>query len=357
MNCLKNVLFNPEITGHAFVQPAYSMITTMHSSWQMATSSLAEIPFVLKFRNRVPRSIGESTKMSIKDIGQLRIRYDDYSDRLFLRGKKFTVEEEGSEWVVKLISDFSPQQHTLPSDGWIFAMETLKCTAVFAGAFVCAAVSIPILFPLFVAGCAVKASFSDQYFKRPLRVKKIDPVDYTTVAKIAREWDVIAKKKGRVTSESGIFDDCCNISKLVSQCLEHPQESDWLFDTAFVCEDEKKHIQAVALIDECGTCCLQSDEAYVKLVHIVTHPHNIRSSVNRDEYERVEGSGTALIKAIAQQTMRGIYLESISSAIPFYQKLGFEKVSKNDMAMIEELGCTPMILTAEKVKKLVRGCS
>jgi hypothetical protein len=76
--------------------------------------------------------------------------------------------------------------------------------------------------------------------------------------------------------------------------------------------------------------------------------------VNLCNFERVHGAGTALIKAIARQTSQGMLLESTATAVTFYQKIGFEKVPHNKQIFFErtEGGCVPMVLTAEKLRRL-----
>ena len=94
---------------------------------------------------------------------------------------------------------------------------------------------------------------------------------------------------------------------------------------------------------------------HLKIAHLATNPDNIRAAINSEVFSRVEGSGTALVSALAQKCLRrhaaGIYLESVESAVPFYEKLGFVQLDRHEIRMLEG-GAIPMQLTAEKIERL-----
>jgi hypothetical protein len=287
MGYIHNILFNPNITGHGLLQPAYSIASTIAEQWNASVSCLEEVPLV---------------------------------------------------WKVK----------------------TVKHCAALVGVVALAIVSSPLLIVSYVAGGILKTCLlyqADTYIKRPLRVRKIAPEDYPEIAKISRTWQRIASAQhNQVNAEQKVFDDCYTVSKLVAQCLESPAQYFWLFNQAFICVDGKDQIQGIALTQTSDTEFTYTDytgQRYVKIVHIVTNPHNIRSIVNARDFERIEGAGTALIKNIAKAAEgRGLYLESVHSAIPFYQKLGFTRISRLSVSMVKR-SCSPMILTTEKIQNLL----
>lgn len=89
-------------------------------------------------------------------------------------------------------------------------------------------------------------------------------------------------------------------------------------------------IQAIAITKQVGD--------NLRLMHLLTHPRNIRASVNKDESHRVTGAGSAIINYLksimSAQSIDQIDVEPIKSAIPFYEKMGFEFEDDDSVFMI-----------------------
>ncbi len=186
------------------------------------------------------------------------------------------------------------------------------------------------------------------------------------IAKIARKWQRWARtrqyraKKIKDVTEN-VFMDSYTISLLIAECLEKPHDTyKTVYTQIFVCRDTSSNPQSIALTNH-----LSGPKGYLKIAHLATNPNNIRSPINNQQKERVQGAATAIIVHLAKQCfakkidwkdkslhpeIKGIFLESIDSAIPFYEKLGFERFL--DVKSEEEF-CTPMRLKAEKMQQLV----
>jgi N-acetylglutamate synthase-like GNAT family acetyltransferase len=190
--------------------------------------------------------------------------------------------------------------------------------------------------------------------KRELMVSE-QPVEENTlqrVGKIAREWQALTWEK---KIEQNAFDarnsfrDLGRISRLIAECMESPEKTQslGLWNKIYLCEDVAlKEIQAIALTYDTEKCR--------KLSQIVTHPRNVRSSVNALESTRVEGAASAIIHHLAKTLpplSEGIYLEALESAKSFYLKLGFEQLDSQKYPPSEWL-TQSMMLTAEKIQKI-----
>lgn len=90
----------------------------------------------------------------------------------------------------------------------------------------------------------------------------------------------------------------------------------------YVCT-HKESIEAIAVTKE--------NSFELTLCYLVTNPHNVRCSSNEKIPERVAGAATAIIHHLFSNLSSGINsiaLESTHSALPFYEKLGFEQYKK-----------------------------
>ena len=257
-----------------------------------------------------------------------------------------------STLVVQTQTDFSGEGST--TTYW-HALELVKQIALFT-------LSLPIIAPLFAIGCVIK-SIQYQYHIVPsapfLHVIVLEPDQYRQLAVEARNWQRIAQEKSKVASEQQkLFAMAANISTLIAECLENPPRCSAVFDRLLVCKDEKQNLQAIALTHAKEPSITDPNHAgsYLKLAHIVTHPKNIRSIINASEPDRIEKAGTALIKQLAQECLdlkkSGIYAEVVEISKPFYEKLGFTRIPKTAVVMLEPTE-TPMILKRRKVKKLL----
>ncbi len=187
------------------------------------------------------------------------------------------------------------------------------------------------------------------------------------IGKIARTWQKQAHtmelkaNKLRDPSEQ-VYRDAGIISVLIAECIEKQSKLyGEIYTQIFVCRDDERNPQSIALTNH-----MSGPDGHLKIAHLVTNPKNIRSaSINQKQTKRVQGAATAIIVHLAKQCfakkiawknksknpdIKGIYLESTSSAISFYEKLGFERIP--DLKPEEEF-CIPMRLKVEKMQELV----
>jgi hypothetical protein len=193
--------------------------------------------------------------------------------------------------------------------------------------------------------------------KRELIVERVKNHSFASLSKTARAWYIDTQKSyaGRgLAPQDWNFRDPCYASKAIAECLE----SKYGFETAYVCKDVLlQRIQGIMLtkrknlVTEAG----KKMGNFVHVVELLTHPDNLRFSINLNAFSRVEGSGTALISYAVHECLRhnlaGVFLESSPSADKFYEKLGFKYLPQNKIKT--EQGGKPMILKAEKIKRLL----
>ena len=83
-----------------------------------------------------------------------------------------------------------------------------------------------------------------------------------------------------------------------------------------------------------------------ELIYLATHPENVGHAINT---KRIQGAGSSIILYLAKQMLTSktdLILESIDNAMPFYEKLHFEKRD------IEWEG-NYLVLTAQKIQSLL----
>lgn len=187
--------------------------------------------------------------------------------------------------------------------------------------------------------------------KRELSVSKLAPNAETLekIATVSRQWQSLAYKKWAEIdsgcSSEKIMYDLQTISKLIAECMEKPKETASIWNEVYICEDiALKEIQAIALT--------HNSPYQLWIAHMATHPQNVRSAVNKEETTRVEGSASAIINHLMNtlpSSCREIYLESVSSAVKFYKKFGFEVLDLPPF----EWGCIPMGLSAKKIQSMI----
>ena len=215
-------------------------------------------------------------------------------------------------------------------------------------------VSFVRIIPLFISS-SVPGSFCSPRaapLKKSLKVEKIEPKDFPAAAKIASVWGNLANEKmGR--AEEGArpkFDDCALICQCISRRLQTGS-----FDEAYLCKDEDGGEQGMMLIKtkkEISSERLLYRGQYLEIAYLVTHPRNIRCGENKNDPDRVEGAGTALIgfaeKRAGELGREGVYLEGILNAKSFYVKTGFTEISTTRI----ENGQYAMVKTVEKVSRV-----
>lgn len=173
--------------------------------------------------------------------------------------------------------------------------------------------------------------------KRALKVSESTMYDYDVnvikmVALVAREWEKIAEEKMKAAYASGvsgeIFSSLKETAQSMAECMEKQDRRIVIWDSIFICEDlTLNQIQAIALTNVDG------GRERFEISSIITHPQNVRSTVNQEETTRVEGAATAIFKYIVaseRELLSRIHIKTTTlSAIPFFRKLGFELHEKN----------------------------
>ncbi|MBA3958259.1 MAG: GNAT family N-acetyltransferase [Parachlamydiaceae bacterium] len=337
---------NPTFTGHLLLGGVNYFSNRIKKASQ-------ELGFGEKHREAIQKILAELEKgpvtLGCEDVGLLYIRKDYKSDKSDLIGITFNCEVVKNGYRVAILKD----------------NRNKKCGKCARWSSLIALVSLgvvtsPVTIPSAIVGMALKTSI---YFcaKRTLSIRIIDPKDFPKMAAVARKWQSIAhdkvaatykqkqaetKEQASVTSvQKEIFEDCARISKLVAQCFEGPKDClGRVFHEAYVCRDNFGVDQGIILT--------RIDSGNIKIAHLVTHPHNVRSSLNHQELEKVSGVGTKLIKHIGLQCLKQqkkLYLEGTESSRPFYDCLGFEEV---DEPYIED-GAYAMEMSTQKIKLLV----
>lgn len=274
------------------------------------------------------------------DIKLLRIRkVDGQSDVPDLAGLIFHTEYTGEAWQVSVVGGNIDRESKC--DKWI---SFLALTSL-------GLITSPLTVPCAVLGMALKTSVYACSRRSLFCVRQIGLEDFPKMALMARSWQAIAHEKkhtreGEAGLESSIFDDCSTISKLIAQCFENPESClKSLFEEAYVCQDNFGMEQGLMLT--------RNDLDQVKIVHLVTHPRNVRSSLNAGELEKVTGVGTMLVKYAANRCLElgkpYLYLEGTHSAKPFYERLGFEEIH----GWLIEDGDYAMEVSAQKINELL----
>jgi len=166
----------------------------------------------------------------------------------------------------------------------------------------------------------------------PLKIKKLRVVELKInqreeLSKTFEVWKQFAQEKSEKESQQkNIFANSKDI------CL-------WGIDTLkkdvdckhriFICTQSAFNPEAITIISEKTTApsADSPSKPYLYVEYLVTHPKNIRSPLNENEPNRVNGAGSAIISALIQlgreENKDTIQLHSLSSARPFYEKLGF----------------------------------
>ena len=109
----------------------------------------------------------------------------------------------------------------------------------------------------------------------------------------------------------------------MSYYLESVKVSSCVFNKIVVASNAStKKVEAIGLI--------KCESDLIKIAYLATHPKNITSSVNARSIERVKGTGAAIVKAVARLACntkkKYIYVDSVSSARPFYARVGFKSL-------------------------------
>ena len=180
--------------------------------------------------------------------------------------------------------------------------------------------------------------------KRSLKIEKISRADFPSVAKIARQWQKIAVAKEQEARNSWTlspdqFHNCAWVSTQVANTL-----AGFGWNEVFVCKDGESRVQGIMITT------VLTNGIYVD--YLVTHPQNIRSSLNDHEIGRVASAGSSLLqyaeKRAQELNKRSVYMRPLELAKPFYQKMGYKELGGYMIKTIEKVEqiSTPLIAAA-----------
>jgi len=215
-----------------------------------------------------------------------------------------------------------------------------------------------------IYGCEECLSLTEKHNINPaLTVEELRPINYFTMAKTMRAWENDAWDKHKLAerkkdlAEKRLFQDCYKMCELIRKCFDWGEDCKLIYDRVFVCCDDRKDIQAIALTSLVTRQRAEKNDVYLKISLMVSRPQNLRASLNLTEGYRVQGAARALLKKLAQVTQEeqkhGIYLRSLELAQGFYTKFGFTPVEKGSTYIDKnEDGDYPMELSQEKVAAL-----
>jgi hypothetical protein len=339
---------NPNVAGHLLVRQELVVVQALRAEIKKIRTIFEDAVFLWHHKDAIPCEAQHQVIMSDREHLDLKIKaIDSTSERICLRGLKFKSLVLGNRlFSVICTQDEQAITGTTPSRilARAFFVSAARLTGEVALAILC--------FPIAVVGGAVKAiSFATHSLNRPtLHVEVVESREWASLGKVARAWQKLASEKQKLRDSEVLFQSDARIAKLVAECMESPRECSFIFDRALVCRDTQSRIQAIALTHNYEA--ISDHGTFLKIAHLVTHPHNIRSKANECEFDRVEGAGSALVRYIARESLSrqlaGVYAEVTTSAKKFYEKLGFEAVQRDISEMVEPLE-TPMILKGAKI--------
>jgi Acetyltransferase (GNAT) family len=370
---LSRIINDPLLPANCMMEPIRFVTKQIAGSIGAIAEANANALFYRNNKDLIPEP-GQTRQMTSRQIVEFQIRDDNRSDRSLFRYDQFKskfeydAKEHHCIYTVSLQRDpayrhYSFKRILLTDKAWGIA-KTIFWIAI-------AILTLPLTLPCAILGGVVRAGricCGPSLQKRKLFVT-VEPACASVcsqIAPIAQRWQDEAFAKKEVAENAHvkeIFSYSTLINRLIKECMKEWEECAWIYDTIFLCRDKAlNELQAIALTKKTELISKSRGSLgnHLKIAHLATNPSNIRSSLNRREHNRVEGAATHLINVLAARCLRegckGIYLESVPSATPFYQRLGFVPLDPHDIIMSEG-GCGPMILTAEKIRATLQGLS
>ena len=328
---ITDIYKNPLMYGQALVAPAQAIIGYIQREVAQLKAVGEEEEFLRQFQGRLPQQ-NHPVRMTWDEVVVLQLSPETYqSARPSLRGKVFSIDRSTSTPTVS-VEDSNPEDYN-PST------ERCKHRSRLTGYIALGILTAPLTISSLAAGMVVKALSNGckSPYIRPLHTHQLPPRDYSTIASQIEEWNrIAAEKTSRAVSQREVFSDCMRISQAVGRCLrglQHPYGVSKSVSEVHVCYDDRHTLQGIMLLSHGGS------KKRLEITNILTHPHNIRSSVNDEEYARVQGAGTALMQAAIQRCRElecsSLYLEGLNSSKPFYNRFGFKEVQRKENPFAE----------------------
>ncbi len=183
-------------------------------------------------------------------------------------------------------------------------------------------------------------------------VKILTPQNRAILEDVAQEWlDIAFDQWSAPLVQESFPEERINLimdaTAVISVFIERLRQGN-LLEIPYIAYDEAHTIQAMALMN------FSEQEEDPELTCIVTHPHNI--PLDPMQKRPCRGAGTALMTHIVSDIshQRSFVLSACPSATPFYANLGFEQTTD---ASIAQNGYIPMVLTVEKIQRLLQSHS
>jgi hypothetical protein len=192
-----------------------------------------------------------------------------------------------------------------------------------------------------------------------LSVRQVPHEKWETIAEISKLWSERFSVKEKIANEhvfKKIFIECVHvdmnpwlmlsnamtISSGISYIASYPTCEEK--NVILACYDKSENIQALAIYEPNVN----------ELKCIVTNPDNLKTQFDDDTSPRaVHGAGTEVILYLAQKSLQlslPLKLNADQTAIPFYEKLHFDK---EEFDFNREEGGLDMKLSAEKILTLI----
>jgi hypothetical protein len=179
-----------------------------------------------------------------------------------------------------------------------------------------------------------------------LNARELTDDEKIELTKITKTWDAFARNKAKqVSTSQKVFEDSISLCNYIISALNNNQAK-YRF---FICTQSQKNldVEAIAVTSEKVSSAVKP---YLYVEYLMTHPKNIRSTLNENEPHRVTGAATKIIShltEVAQKAnMSEIHLYSLNSARGFYQKNGFIDTGESNMVLTikkEEKSFAPKI--------------
>ncbi len=364
MTLLRRVLNDPTLKGESLLSPINYFSNKIRSSKSDVSEAFDECATYRKYKNLIPAH-GQKTVMKAQDLACLSINKDGTSDSLFFKHDTFEVTAlpGGKSYEVIRRRDPAFQNHSYRR---ILFNETVSRIIKSIGWIALAILVIPFLLPVgAIALCQKAADLRTRrlHCQRPLIVEELplNKKEYQQVADIAHLWEREGgARKTQIAdkTEKEVFASTESVCRALASCLENSKESKPYFDSMYICSDvEHKRPQAIALTKTTAIWKRSRKKLgnYLKLSYLASNPDNIRSKLNEHIYTRVEGAGKKtlfhLLKIAKDKSLKGVYLEAVESAVPFYKRFGFKPLNPKVVKMSEK-NLQPMHITQDAIRQL-----
>ncbi len=314
-------------------------------------------------------------------------------------------------------------------DAQLFLIQTVKAVGYVALAIL----TSPLTTLLFIGGCAVKGVVALIWGGRRFTIQQVGSFRanardiYDDVALRARSWQSLATHQAHIeATQSGklLLTRCAERARQINEMITNDSQSQNTsrsrsgkvaerapaFNGVYVCKDTspEQYIQAMALVKTEGITARTNSgrKTYVKIVHLITHPYNIRVRANRrptrvvnearrvlaaarrgpgvaqreqgsalrvrdmgprvqSPAQRVQGAASALIAHLARDLPHGrdgLFVEVPDDAVEFFENRGFEHVPasqavsedgvESHMNFTRILADHQMVLSTERIQRL-----